>query len=185
MRSFIAVPIPQPLRQQIAKLQQQLHRLVPQLKIPPATNLHLTLHFLGDQSQEQLAEIGQVMLSIGQKKKVFNVMVEGLGFFPDQQQPRILWLGLKPENGLNELYQQLANSLNKRGLTTEQRRYRPHLTIGRFQQPTKNSDQLCPFLSHCCGSLKIDRMILYTSELTSQGAVHTPLTTAALANTEH
>lgn len=179
-RCFIAIPLPQPLQYQIAALQQQLRNKIPQLKTPKTDNLHLTLHFLGDQPQELLAEIGQLMLSVGQKKKNFNVILEGLGCFPNRRRPRILWLGLHPETELIQLQQQLSGDLAALGLTIDQRRYRPHLTIGRFRQPPADDNQLCPFLSHSCGSLKIDRMVLYTSKLTPQGAIHTEVTTAPL-----
>jgi len=180
LRSFIAIPLPQPLQQQITALQKQLRQLVPELKTAKAESLHLTLHFLGDQPHELLAEIGRNMLSIGQKKKNFNVLLKGFGFFPNRKRPRILWMGVQPEQELVDLYQQLANKLTQSGAITETRRYRPHLTIGRFRHTPENIAPLCPFLSHSCGSMKIDRMVLYTSQLTAQGAIHKPLVTALL-----
>lgn len=189
-RCFIAIPIPQPLQQQITALQQLLRQKIPELKTPNTETLHLTLHFLGDQPQEQLAKIERLMLSVGQNKKDFNVLLEGLGCFPNRRRPRTLWLGLHPETELVQLQQQLAQGLTDLGFTIDQRRYRPHLTIGRLRQPPADGNRLCPFLSHSCGSLKIDRMVLYTSKLAPQGAIHTPVATALLGNrpntnTEH
>lgn len=180
LRSFIAIPLPKPLQRDIAGLQAQLRQQLPQLKTPRAENLHLTLHFLGDQPEELLAKIGQLMLSIGRKSRDFHIDLEGLGVFPNRKRPRILWLGIKPEQALQQLYQNLASGLLELGVTIEQRQYRPHLTIGRFRQPPGNTELLCPFLSHRCGRLHIDRMILYQSELTQRGAIHTPLETALL-----
>ena len=185
LRSFIAIPLPPSLQQQIGKLQQQLRRQLPELKTPRIENLHLTLHFLGDQPHQLLAEIGQLMLSIGEKKKNFNVTLKGLGCFPDMKRPRILWLGVDPPTELFDLYQQSARLLTRVGLCPAQRRYHPHLTIGRFRSKPVTTENLCPFLSHRCGSLKIDRMVLYTSHLTAQGAVHEPLATAMLTGSEN
>lgn len=180
-RTFIAIPLPAIQQQRIADLQQQLRQLIPELKTPRPENLHLTLHFLGHLPQQLLAEISESMLSIGRKKKNFNVALRGLGLFPQRRHPRILWLGLEPEIELIDLYRQLAVELDKLGLQTEQRNYRPHLTIGRFKPPAQHTDALCPFLTHSCGSLQIDKMILFSSQLTKQGAIHSPLTTAPLA----
>jgi 2'-5' RNA ligase len=183
-RAFIAIPLPAALQQQLAILQRQLRQLIPELKTPQAENLHLTLHFLGTQPQQLLAKIGRDMLSIGQKKKIFNVTLKRLGFFPQRRRPRILWLGIEPQAELVELYQQLAADLEKQGLQPEQRKYRPHLTIGRFRQKVATTEPLCPFLSQQYGSMKIDRMVLYTSELKPQGAIHTPLVTAPFQNND-
>ncbi|SHJ73520.1 2'-5' RNA ligase [Malonomonas rubra DSM 5091] len=178
LRSFIAIPLPEQTRRRIGKLQQQLRALQPLLKTPRSENLHLTLNFLGDLTPEQLAEIGQHVLSIGQKKEIFNVLLKGLGFFPNAKRPRILWLGVEPEAELIALQEELSKQLLSAGLEIEQRRYRPHLTIGRFRQPPPTTEALCPFLSQSCGSMKIDRMILYTSKLTPKGAIHRAQTTA-------
>jgi len=178
LRSFIAIPLPEQTRQQVGKLQQQLRALQPELKTPRAESLHLTLHFLGDLSSEQLAEIGQLVLSIGQKKEPFNVLLRGLGYFPNQRRPRILWLGIEPEAELISLQEELTRELLATGWDIDQRRFRPHLTIGRFRQPPAATANLCPFLSQSYGSMKIDRMILYTSKLTAKGAIHRAVETA-------
>jgi 2'-5' RNA ligase len=181
LRSFIAIPLPSVVQQQVSVLQQQLRPLFPELKNVKTENLHLTLHFLGDQSEELLAEIGQTMLSIGQKKKIFNVELKGLGCFPNLRRPRVLWLGVEPQTELIDIYQHLAAELSKLGLTIDKQPYRPHLTIGRFKQPPKQTGKLCPFLSQSCGNITINKMILFSSKLTSQGAIHMPLTTAGLS----
>jgi len=180
LRSFIAIPLPQYLQQQIGVLQSQLRQQLPELKTPRPETLHLTLIFLGEQPQPLLAEIGQLMLSIGENRKNFNVTVKGLDCFPDLRHPQILWMGIEPQNDLTDLHQQLTSLLENLGLSPETRRYRPHLTIGRFRRRPETTDPLCPFLSQDLGSLKIDRMVLYNSRLAAQGAIHTPLATAML-----
>lgn len=180
LRSFIAIPLPEAQQRNVATLQQQLRQMAPELTATRPESLHLTLHFLADQPKELLAKVGRSMLSIGEKKKDFNVTLKGLDCFPNRRRPRILWLGLEPQNELIELHRQLATMLQKFGLPSETRPFRPHLTIGRFKSPPKNIDWLCPFLTHSCGSFTIDTMILFRSELSNRGALHTPLTTAPL-----
>ncbi|MBE9486079.1 MAG: RNA 2',3'-cyclic phosphodiesterase [Chloroflexi bacterium] len=181
LRSFIAIPLPEQLRQELAVLSQQLSSRVPELKPANMENLHLTLNFLGDQPAQLLAKIGQSMLSIGRNKRIFNVTLEGLGVFPHRRRPRVLWIGLEPQRELIQLSRQLAKELELLGAQIDVRPYHPHLTIGRFKQQPKQLKLLCPFLSHSCGTLKVDRMILFSSELTPRGAIHTPLTTAHFA----
>ena len=183
-RSFIAIPLTSAAQQQITQLQQRLKPLLAEVKFSRPENLHLTLCFLGEQTQEQLAEIGQTMLSIGRMKKDFNVELKGLGFFPQRQPPRVLWLGVEPEQQLISLRETLVNHLGNLAVAADKRTYRPHLTLGRFARAAQDPQSLCPFLSQSCGSLKIDRMVLYTSELAAQGAIHRPLTVAPLKAAE-
>lgn len=180
-RAFIAIPLQKETQRQISKLQQRLGKALPELKSVPTENLHLTLHFLGEQHHDQLAKIASSMLSIGQKQKVFNVTLAGLGFFPHRRRPKILWLAAQPETELLNLYSQLAEKLKVLGIEPDPRRYHPHLTIGRCKHSPEHLDSLRPFLSHSCGSLTIDRMILFSSRLTAERAVHTPLQTVMLS----
>ena len=175
LRSFIAIPLPTPVREKIASLQQRLQQALPELRPVPPHNLHLTLHFLGDRTHEQLADIGALMLSIGEKKKIFNVSLETLGVFPQRRQPRVLWLGVVPPDPVIDLHKSLTRGFLKREMPVETRPYRPHLTIGRFKAAPRNRDFLRPFMSQRCGSLTVDRLVLYRSRLTAKGAVHTPL----------
>ncbi len=175
LRAFIAVPLPAALQQRLSQLLQQLKAALPELKPAAAHNLHLTLHFLGEQTQEQLAEIGRLMVSIGEKKKNFNVTIRNLGCFPGLRNPRVLWLGLEPPDQLIALHRELASGLQLLGLLNDVRPYRPHLTLGRFKVPRANPEALCPFLSQEFGNLKIDQLVLYSSRLTAAGAVHSPL----------
>jgi 2'-5' RNA ligase len=123
------------------------------------------------------------MVSTGQKKKNFNVLLKNLGCFPHRRKPRVLWLGVEPLEPLIDLHAALAVELDKRGLLEDRRPYRAHLTLGRFKQPPRNPDALCPFLSQECGNLKIDQLVLYHSRLTRNGAVHTPLRQVDLMQT--
>ncbi len=71
LRCFIAIPLPEGLQQRITSLQRSLCLAIPELKPTQPENLHLTLHFLGEQSHDQLAKIASSMLSIGGKEKGF------------------------------------------------------------------------------------------------------------------
>lgn len=173
-RSFIAIPLPTTLQQEIVSLQQQLSQAIPSLKPVAIHNLHLTLQFLGERIEDQLAEIGRIMLSIARKKNYFNVILAGLGSFPNRSRPKILWIGLEPSTELLELQNNLTELLEQKGLQPDLRPYRPHLTIGRFKTSLPQPEALCPFLSQQQRILKVDRIILYTSRLTATGAIHSP-----------
>jgi len=184
VRAFIAIPLPQDLKKSLAALQRQLLSDNPGLKPVAPDNLHLTLRFLGDRRQDELADIGRIMLSVAARKRFFNVLLEGLGVFPNLRRPRVLWVGLNPPDEIIALAGLLNDNLALLGLPPEQQPFRPHLTLGRFKNQKQRAVSLCPFLTQCYGSLKIDRMVVYRSNLTRAGAIHTPLVTAELAAVE-
>lgn len=181
IRSFIAIPLAPELKKGLLRLQLRLRSEFPALKPVLPDNLHLTLHFLGDRKQDELAEIGRIMLSVGEKKKIFNVNLEGLGVFPGSRRPRVLWVGLSPPEGVIELHTRLNEEMALAGLPTDQRPFRPHLTLGRFKDPRQKGISLGHFLTQSYGILRVDSMVLYRSNLTAGGAIHTPLVTAGLA----
>jgi len=184
VRSFIAIPLESEQKQRLAQLQRQLREEFPALKPAAPDNLHLTLQFLGERTQDELAEIGQIMLSVAKKKNYFNVKLEGLGAFPNPRRPRVLWIGLTPPNKLIELNTFLSDKLAQHGILPERQPFRPHLTLGRFKDHQAKAISLCPFLTQECGTMRIDSMVLYGSHLTAKGAIHTPLATVELATTE-
>lgn len=175
IRSFLAIPLPTELQKRLGGLQRELKQRLPELRPTAPKNLHLSLQFLGDQPQELLEEIGCLMLSIGGLSPSFSVVLKGLGGFPGGRRPRVVWLGVEPPARLLTLQAALAEGLCELGLPRETRPYRPHLTLGRLRRPPLESGILEAFSESDCGRLEVKRMVLFSSRLTPQGAVHHPL----------
>lgn len=178
IRSFIAIPLAEALCDKIALLQKKLRLETPELRTVAPHNLHLTLNFLGDQSEEQLAKIGQFMLSVVSSQAPFLLNLQGLGSFPEGKRPRVVWLGLQPVEQLVSLQKKLSTGLVELGCPEEKAPYRPHLTLGRFRQPPADNKTLQYQQGIDFDPLQVDSIILYSSRLTPQGAVHQPLTVA-------
>lgn len=180
IRAFIAVPFPDPLCRQVADLQGRLRHELPELRTAAAHNLHLTLNFLGDQSEDQLAKISRFMLSVTDSQSPFTVHLQGLGTFPGRRRPRVVWLGVQPPEPLMTLQKTLAAGLAGLGCPGERTPYRPHLTLGRFRRPPATPVALDRWQDIEFGPLPVGSIILYSSRLTPEGAVHQPLTVADL-----
>lgn len=180
IRSFIAIPIPENICKEVGALQQELRREMPELRTGASENLHLTLRFLGDQSEEQLAKIGRFMLSVTGSEACFSVHLKGLGTFPGRKRPRVLWTGVHPSEPLINLERKLSVGLAELGCPAESKTYRPHLTLGRFKRPPATTDAIFNRQNIDFGILQVESVVLYSSRLTPQGAVHQPLTVAKL-----
>jgi 2'-5' RNA ligase len=180
-RLFLAVPIPSQIKTSICQFQRRLQTQIPQVRWAQADNLHLTMHFFGPTEQETLEKIKVSMLSVKGCQRSFQVEVEGLGAFPDQRRPRVIWLGLQPMDLLRQLHRNISGHLLRAGVVTEAKPYTPHLTIGRLRQKAPNLTDLFVSVGQPqLGSLKVDALTLFESHLHSGGAVHNPLITVTL-----
>lgn len=187
LRTFIAVEIPPEAQEKLSRLQQQV-----KIKLPPnsvrwtvVANIHLTLHFLGNISPDEVLTVGRLLNDIATVRPAFSLTLSGLGYFPNQHKPRIIWAGIKGETEpLITLQQMLGEQLQTEiGFTPESRPYSPHLTLGRVKQELARS-QLAELsrtlidIQANVGDLaefNVTEVVLMKSELKPSGPIYTPL----------
>jgi 2'-5' RNA ligase len=94
--------------------------------------LHLTVAFLGELSGAGL-EVARQIPPIG--VGAFELTLDALGIWPES---KILWLApLAPPDALGELEARLWDGLAERGFHSEERIYRPHVTLARRARPVE------------------------------------------------
>ena len=181
VRAFLAVPLPPLLQRQLAALQQELAGTLPGLRWVRPESAHLTLRFFAAASVDDLEKIRTSMLSVALRAAPFQVDLLGLGAFPDQRRPRVVWIGLTPAEAVQALYRDCQDALQRQGIPREPRDFRPHLTIGRFRE---HGPVLSALLARqdgrLLGQLPVTRLVLYESRLRPEGPRHIPLFTAPL-----
>ena len=181
VRAFLAVPLPDVLQDALSALQNDLTSRARDIRWSRPESLHLTLHFFGTIPQENLEKIVVSMLSIRGCHQPFQVDVIGLGAFPSLQRPRVVWLGLTPQDPLRQLHRDCQQSLSAAGFDIDSRPYTPHLTIGRARKQAASLVRLSQDLGDTViGRLPVNRLVLYESRLQAGGAEHLPLFTAGL-----
>ncbi len=175
IRAFIALPLPRALQQTMRTVIEDLP-LLPVRWVKPEA-MHLTLKFLGNIAVEQRNDITQALEQMTQEISAFTVQMRSLGCFPTVQRPRILWMGCDDvEQKLASLQQHIAKALLPLHGMTEQQAFRPHITLGRFrgkQQPQTSS--LAKYRDYTFGSMLVDEVHLFQSELHRQGARYSSL----------
>ena len=178
VRTFLGVPLTAQLQEAIRTLQSCLTPRIRGIRWSRPENLHLTLHFFGETTQENLEKIKVSMLSVKGYHRPFQVDVIGLGAFPSLRRPRVIWLGLNPQNRLRQLHRECHRALHEAGLVIDSRPYSPHLTIGRARHRIDELTTLGNELGNqLVGHLPIDSMTLYESRLKPAGSEHIPLLT--------
>ncbi|PRX33927.1 2'-5' RNA ligase [Meinhardsimonia xiamenensis] len=173
MRSFIAVDLPEELREALMALQRE----IPVGRIMDPETLHLTLAFLGDVPEPVLAELDEELAAI--RTEPLTLKAAGLGTFGEPE-PFVLWARVEPTPELERLQAAVRRAAERAGLRLKRERFRPHVTLARFRHPGPGElRRLGQFLqSHGAVSLPEARALsfgLYRSHLRPDGAVHEPL----------
>ena len=93
-RTVIAIPVSQETCLQVDTIQRTIPELRENTRLVPTNNLHLTLKFLGDTDEKVIPTISQALDSSITTIDRFEFIWEGLGCFPNNHKPRVLWLGV-------------------------------------------------------------------------------------------
>lgn len=131
MRLFVALEIPAEVRTRLAALIRELRALAPEVKWVRAENLHLTLKFIGETESAKLDAIRAALAEV-RSGHAIALLVQGLGFFPDDQRPRVLWAGTRVPDHLAQLAIDTDAVVASLGFPRERRPFAPHLTLARL-----------------------------------------------------
>jgi len=183
LRTFIAIEFPAKITQKIDNIISFLKAQTPAkaIKWVAAENLHLTLKFLGDFPEQDLESLTAIMDHELKPFSAFEITIEGMGMFPNNANPRVIWMGISHTDSLLMIHKQLDNALQNEGIKPDQRNFNAHLTIGRIRRRTdpkvihEIGKTLSAYKVETLGQVTVNRIILMKSELTPQGPIYTPL----------
>lgn len=174
IRTFVAVDVWQELRDRARLVIKSLSSAPAKVRWTPPEQMHLTLNFLGD---VQLTEVPAVCASVAGAAAPFapfDVELTGVGVFPSLSNPRTIWLGVA-EGGkrLVELHEAIENGLAEAGFRADNRRFRPHLTIGRVRSLPEGPGELAALVAGLeefeAGPMMVSQVAVYSSELGRDG----------------
>ncbi len=188
-RTFIALELNEALQRFLGGIISQISQELPDLRWVDPTGIHLTLAFLGELSDDQLAAAIGASEEAAQKAIPFEYRLKGLGIFGSTHQPRVIWMGVEDlpsgkiqGSPLQQLHRVLTRKLELRGFEIEKRPFSPHLTLARIKQPLSPDEQqrLQRLLhSRLAGSssavYQVNNLCVMKSELSRAGAKYTCL----------
>lgn len=97
--------------------------------------LHITMRFLGDTSETDLATLRAEMTGIAAQAERFKLGLSTSGVFPSSRNPRIFWIGIDDRaDAVRPIYQRIENVSRDLGYKAETRDFTPHITIGRVRK---------------------------------------------------
>lgn len=184
MRLFTAFDPPDALRDRIASFCDAAASDVPADGVDvrwtaPAT-YHVTVRFIGEVDDDAAARYASALESVD--VPAFTARPYGLDVLPARRRPRVLVVGLELTDDLRALYDAVSDALEGEGLEAESRRFRPHLTLGRFQDADPHAvHHFLRARSAPCDPFDVTAVHLYQSTLQPDGAVHDRRRTYRLA----
>lgn len=168
-RLFVSVELPHSVTQRLAELDPHLRGV---RWLTPA-QMHLTLSFLGDVSEEIDESLRKNLNAIAWK--AFFLPISGLGTFPGKGRPSILWIGVGTGHPhLFQLHKRVQEAAIHAGLEPDLRSFHPHITLARCRDVSAESVR--PFLrTHAtfdAGMIHAESFCLNSSALTPAGSVY-------------
>jgi 2'-5' RNA ligase len=186
MRLFVALDIPETIRQAIDTYVDDLRRVAPDAKWVRAESYHITLKFIGEWRRD-------VRELIGALHKVeaapVDVAIRGNGFFPTPRSPRVFWVGIEADPNLAILANKVDQVCSQLGIEAEDRAFSPHLTLARSGSGSprpRNHEKLASSMKRLAeriadmgspdfGSTHAAEFFLYESKLSQGGAQYSKL----------
>jgi len=172
VRTFIAIEVnDQDILNSIHKIQTELN-----IKAKPVElhNMHFTVQFLGEVSEEMVGKISDALNSI--KFSSFSISFASIGVFPKPNSPRVIWIGT--DDGINELEklaEMIRSKLSHLGFSPD-KKFKPHVTIFRVKNKIEDLPSKLEKFSSCSfGKQLVSEIKLKKSELTPNGPVYTDL----------
>lgn len=173
MRTFVAIEISDnKIINSIEKFQKGVK--IDAKPIDPR-NLHFTLQFLGEITEEISQKIIQILHTI--EFSSFDVCLKGVGVFPKPKVPKIIWIGTDENGGntLTHLAQKIEKLLKPLGFSPD-KVFKPHITVFRIK---KKVGDITKDLEHNknmnFGIQTVTSIKLKKSELTPNGPIYSDL----------
>ncbi len=145
--------------------------------VDPA-NIHLTLAFLGDTEEKRIKILATMLQDKCKSFNKFDFKLAGTGVFKNYWDPRVIWIGIRSQEMLSKLNETISNGLKENGFETEERQFKPHLTLGRVKS-AKNTENLKTVLEKYKDTefqkVEVMEVILFESILMQTGPLYKPL----------
>ncbi len=175
-RTFLALDIDDTVRRRLAALRRRLD-VGGKINWVAPPNLHVTMKFLGDCDDVQLADVCAAAAEVAGGQTAFDFDVRGVITIPPRGPLRMIWAGASDANGnLAQLSGQIDSAMAPLGFDSEKRAFRGHITLARIRHT--NTPRVLRAAAavgdELFGTVRAEHLAVITSTLTPQGPAYTP-----------
>jgi len=129
-RIFIAILLPEKIREELAGLQKKFRKHSVRLTKPE--NLHFTLSFIGWIEEEKIEKIKKIIKDIAQGCPSFTLRLIKISPGPNPKFPRMIWAIGEKEERLEKVWRRLREGFKESHIPVDERYpLKVHLTLAR------------------------------------------------------
>lgn len=168
MRIFIAIELPEHVKSKIFHRFENIEKNnLFNGKFTKKDNLHLTLKFFGEISEEKIGEIKEKLKEI--KLEKLKIDIGKAGFFNNENFIKVIWIEVLSENKkIQEIHKLISDKFPE--TNSDYKEFNPHITIARVNNiPFKvNKEKLVNEIREINFkdlSFDVDKFVLMKSEL--------------------
>ncbi len=174
IRTFLSLNIDQKSITKLEQIQKALKHLLKEynIKWEKPGKLHITLRFLGDIDDRNIPIL---ITELDKIKTGFNHIefnVSGIGFFPDTRHANVIFISLTEVNTNSQILIEQIDNVIKIFRIIPDKKFVPHITIGRFRQGRKKRIKEKIDLSFADFKIVFNEFYLMKSILKSKGSEH-------------
>lgn len=183
---FFCIELPQNIRELLTSVQAKIDHPGLPIKWVEPYNLHITLLFLGELAPHYLPVMETAVLPRVSRIPPYMVSLDKLGFFPNSQKPKVIWVGIdEGRDDTIKLHDIIVEALATGAIRgkAEGHRFFPHITLGRIRESRQgscNRGSIRLQTSIPKTSFKVDYVTLMRSDLTAKGPIYRPVFNAPL-----
>jgi RNA 2',3'-cyclic 3'-phosphodiesterase len=185
MRLFVALEIPEAVRENLAAVRQRFTSPESQMKWVPPENFHVTLKFIGEVAPEKMEAVSKALRQVRTAGHV-ELVFRGLDWVWDAKGFGLLLAMIDPSDSLTILANKIGRQLEPLGIAPDAHEYRPHITLARCKRLEHRWRSVIPqdimsvaneHKGHLFGSVNSETFDLIESKLDSDGTKYTTLDT--------
>ncbi len=184
-RTFLSIQIPEKTKKALLCYQEQWSDLP--AKWAEAENLHLTLIFLGNTSDQELLGVITATQKTVSEHETFSLTISRIVFGPLTTKPRMVWALIDESKELQSLHRDLEKEFLEAeniAFTPEKRAFSPHLTLARLYQTEiaqMQVEEIPEVNEQISIAIPVQSVEIVESELKRTGPVYTTLQSIPLS----
>jgi len=188
MRLFVALEIPEAVRDNLAAVRNVFSSANSQVRWVPPQNFHVTLKFIGSVPTEKVQAIIEALGGVSLHDRV-DVCFRGLGWYLNAKTGVMLWAIIDDSKPLAALAASIDRRLASLGIAPENRSFMPHLTLARGSRDVPDSSKIAlrelaeQHKQHDFGSVTPEEFHLMESKTLPTGPIYSKVQSFPIAGT--